>query len=121
MAKLNRVQLRKLRQKRARKKIHGTANRPRLAVFRSNEHIYAQIIDDENGRTLASASTIDRNLRSDLDEQGRQEQAKSVGIAIAERAKAHGVELVVFDRGGFPYHGRVKALAEGSREAGLIF
>lgn len=121
MAKLNRVQLRRLRQRRVRKKVHGTTERPRLAVFRSNEHIYAQIIDDEKGLTLVSASTIDRNLRSELSEKEPQEQAKSVGMAIAERAKEQGVERVVFDRGGFPYHGRIKALADGSREAGLIF
>lgn len=121
MAKLNRAQLRKVRHKRVRSKIHGSSNRPRLAVFRSNDHIYAQVIDDEKGHTLASASSVDRTLRAELEGKTRREQAKSVGVAVAERARDKGVEAVVFDRGGFPYHGRVKALADGSREGGLEF
>lgn len=121
MAKANRAQSRKFRHQRVRKKISGTPERPRLAVYRSNEHIYAQIIDDVNGTTVVSASTVDKNLRSDVDGKTPKEQAKAVGAAIAERAKASGVETVVFDRGGFPYHGRVKALADASREAGLNF
>lgn len=121
MAKANRSQARKFRHQRVRNKVSGTPERPRLAVFRSNEHIYAQVIDDVNGRTLAAASTIDKELRATMQGKDRQEQAKAIGVAVAERAKATGVETVVFDRGGFPYHGRVKALAEGSREGGLVF
>lgn len=121
MAKVNRAHSRKFRHQRVRKKISGTPERPRLAVFRSNEHIYAQVIDDVNGTTLASASTVDKNLRGDVAGKPPKEQAKAVGMAIAERAKASGIEAVVFDRGGFPYHGRIKALADGSREAGLKF
>ena len=121
MAKATRSQLRKGRHARVRKKISGTSERPRLNVFRSNGHIYAQIIDDVAGATLASASTVDKVLRGDLGPQSPQEQAKSVGLTLAERAKSKGIEQVVFDRGGYPYHGRVKALADGSREGGLVF
>lgn len=121
MAKLSRSKLRKRRHARVRKKLNGTGERPRLNVFRSNGHIYAQIIDDVAGNTIASASTVDKVLRGDLAGQSPQESAKSVGKALAERAKSQGVESVVFDRGGYPYHGRVKALAEGSREGGLVF
>jgi len=121
MAKESRSEGRKRRHARVRKKIAGTNERPRLNVFRSLEHIYAQVIDDEAGHTIASASTVDKTLRADLADKSPQEQAKLVGLAIAERAKAGGVEAVVFDRGGYPYHGRVKALADGSREGGLAF
>jgi len=121
MAKSTRAEARKRRHMRIRRKIYGTRERPRLNVFRSSEHIYAQLIDDNAGNTLASASTLDKALRDDLTEQGRIERAKSVGLALAERAKEQGIEHVVFDRGGYPYHGRVKALAEGSREGGLVF
>jgi large subunit ribosomal protein L18 len=92
-----------------------------LNVYRSVEHIYAQLIDDNAGITIASASTVDHELREQLLSMPKTEQAKAVGKAIAERAKAKGVEQVVFDRGGFPYHGRIKALADGSREGGLAF
>lgn len=112
---------RKRRQRRIRMKISGTAERPRLNVFRSLEHIYAQLIDDEAGKTLVSASTLDKGLRDELGKKNKREQAKAVGEAIAERAKDAGIETVVFDRGGFIYHGRVKALAEGAREGGLKF
>ncbi len=121
MAKVNRSQARLRRHKRVRRKISGTASRPRLNVFRSLHHIYAQVIDDEQGHTLASASTLDRGIRDDVVALDPQAQAKHVGKALAERAKAVGIEQVVFDRGGYPYHGRVKALAEGSREGGLVF
>ena len=121
MAKESRSVGRKRRHDRVRRKITGTNMRPRLNVFRSLEHIYAQIIDDEAGCTLVSASTVDKTLRTELADKSPQEQAKLVGVAIAERAKANGIEMVVFDRGGYPYHGRVKALAEGSREGGLAF
>jgi len=121
MAKASRSQLRKRRHVRVRKKVGGTAERPRLNVFRSNGHIYAQIIDDVEGKTLVSASTLDKAMRGDLSSQSPQDQAKSVGVALAERAKSKGIEQVIFDRGGYPYHGRIKALAEGSREGGLVF
>ena len=121
MANATRAEARAKRHARVRRKVHGTASRPRLNVTRSLEHIYAQVIDDEAGRTLVAASTIDTKLRSDLASLTKQEQAKAVGKAIAERAREKGIELVVFDRGGYPYHGRVKALAEASREGGLVF
>jgi large subunit ribosomal protein L18 len=105
------------RHRRVRKKIMGTAERPRLAVFRSNKHIYVQAIDDIAGRTVASASTMDASLRSGKG--ATVEAAKQVGKMIGERAKAAGVTSVVFDRGGFKYHGRVAAIADGAREAGL--
>ncbi len=112
---------RKRRHYRMRRKIFGTPERPRLNVFRSLEHIYVQVIDDSNGLTLASASTIDRDLAASMADKNKSEQARLVGEAIAERAKSAGVSQVVFDRGGFIYHGRVKALAEGAREGGLEF
>ena len=109
------------RHERVRLKVIGTAERPRLNVFRSLNHIYAQIIDDTRGHTLVSASTNDPALREQVKGMTKSEQAKVVGKAVAEQAKAAGVTLVVFDRGGYPYHGRVKALAESSREGGLEF
>ncbi|MFT7583690.1 MAG: large subunit ribosomal protein L18 [Cellvibrionaceae bacterium] len=112
---------RKRRHYRMRRNLVGTSERPRLNIFRSVEHIYAQVIDDETGTTLASASTIDKALSGDMSDKPRFEQAKAVGLAVAERAKAAGVLAVVFDRGGFRYHGRVKALADGAREGGLEF
>lgn len=112
---------RQRRHARVRTKISGTAQRPRLNVFRSLEHIYAQVIDDTSGRTLASASTIDRELRSQLEGKKKAEAAKLVGTLIAKRALQAGITTVVFDRGGYKYHGRVKALADGAREAGLEF
>lgn len=109
--------------KRIRKRVRGTAERPRLAVFRSLRHIYAQIIDDERGITLAAASTLDRALRADgrLRYGGNVAAAREVGKLIAARALEKGITRVVFDRGGYRYHGRVKALAEAAREAGLEF
>ena len=104
---------------RVRKKVAGTADRPRLAVFRSNRHISAQVIDDRTGRTLAAASTVETDLRSA--DTSNIEGAKKVGALVAERAKAAGVEKVVFDRGGSIYHGRVAALADAARNAGLEF
>jgi large subunit ribosomal protein L18 len=106
------------RHRRVRKKVQGTADRPRLAVHRSNKHISAQIIDDRSGRTLAAASTTEADLRSGA---GTATAASSVGEKLAERAKAAGVTSVVFDRGGFIYHGRVAALADGARKGGLEF
>ena len=105
------------RHARVRAKISGTAERPRLNVFRSSKHIYAQIIDDVTGTTLASASTMDKDFTSSG---GNIEAAKAVGNAVAKAALAKGITTVVFDRGGYIYHGRVKALAEGAREGGLV-
>ncbi len=112
---------RERRRRRVRTKISGTLERPRLNVFRSLEHIYAQVINDVDGRTLAAASSLDKELRSEMSGKTKKEQAGLVGKAVAERAKAVGVETIVFDRGGFLYHGRVKALADGARQGGLKF
>jgi large subunit ribosomal protein L18 len=109
------------RERRTRSKIHGTAARPRLSIFRSLTNIFAQVIDDEQGLTLASASTIDKELAKQLDGKNKSEAAKLVGELVAKRAVAAGVESVVFDRGGFRYQGRVAALADGARESGLKF
>ena len=109
------------RQKRVRKKIIGTKARPRLSVFRSLKHIYAQIIDDEAGNTLIAASTLSPELKDDLSTQGNISAAQQVGTLIARRAKEHQIESVVFDRGGNLYHGRIRALAEAAREEGLRF
>lgn len=117
MAQKNRADIRRGVHTRIRKKVSGTAERPRLAVFRSLNHIYAQVIDDVNGKTLASASTTEKDLKSKTG--GNVEAAQKVGKTIAERALAAGVESVVFDRGGYLYHGRVKALLDASRAAGL--
>jgi large subunit ribosomal protein L18 len=107
------------RKRRVRQRIFGVTTRPRLNVFRSKTHIYAQIIDDTTGRTLVAASTLDRTLRKSLETSKPVEAAKAVGYLLADRAKAAHVEAVVFDRGGRLYHGRIKALAEASRERGL--
>jgi large subunit ribosomal protein L18 len=104
---------------RVRKKISGTTVRPRLAVFRSNKHITAQVIDDTTGRTIAAASSVEKDLRSRLDHTGNKDASSAVGRLVAERAKAAGVTKVTFDRGGFLYHGRVAAVADAAREAGL--
>jgi len=112
---------RQRRHRRVRKRAVGTAERPRLNVFRSLKHIYAQVIDDDQGHTLVAASTLDPDLRGKLTSLTKAEQAKLVGELLAQRALARGVKRVVFDRGGYKYHGRVKALAEGSRQAGLEF
>ncbi len=106
---------------RIRKKISGSPERPRLAVYRSQSHIYAQLIDDEAGTTLAHASSLDKDLRAKDKRGATVDAAKAVGSLIATRAKEKGVETVVFDRGGFQYHGRIKALADAAREAGLKF
>ena len=107
------------RHHRVRKNVNGTPERPRLAVFRSNKHITAQVIDDLTGRTLAAASTVEKDLRSGAT--GNKDAAAAVGTLVAQRAKAAGVEKVVFDRGGFLYHGRVAAVADAARAAGLEF
>jgi large subunit ribosomal protein L18 len=112
---------RKRRHQRVRRKISGTAERPRLNVFRSLRHVYAQIINDEVGHTLVSASTSESDLKEQIEGLNKTAQARAVGKLLAERALAKGVTQVVFDRGGYQYHGRIKALAEGSREGGLEF
>jgi len=119
MAKKTRREARIRRHLRVRRKIHGTPERPRLSVFRSLGHIYAQVIDDEAGRTLVSASTVDQALRAQMKGLKKSEQARLVGKAVAERAREAGITTVVFDRGGYKYIGRVKALADGAREGGL--
>ena len=118
VSKVNKNAMRLHRHVRVRGKISGTPERPRLNVFRSNANIYAQIIDDVNGVTLVSANTLEKEFEGAT---GNIEAAKKVGTMVAERAKAKGIEEVVFDRGGYVYHGRVAALAEGAREAGLKF
>jgi large subunit ribosomal protein L18 len=112
---------RKRRHRRIRAKIFGTPDRPRLNVYRSLDHIYAQVIDDMAGHTLVSASTLENELASDLEGKTKKEQAAVVGKVVAERALDEGIREVVFDRGGYPYHGRVKAIAEAAREGGLKF
>jgi large subunit ribosomal protein L18 len=110
-----------LRHRRVRKAISGQAARPRLAVFRSLRHVYAQVIDDERGHTLAAASTRDPALAAELAGKTKRDQAAVVGRAVAERSRSAGIQTVVFDRGGYTYHGRVRVLAEAAREAGLSF
>jgi large subunit ribosomal protein L18 len=121
MAKVTSTLARQRRHTRVRKSVSGTAVRPRLNVFRSSSHIYAQVIDDLKGHTLAAASDLDVSLAAELKGKSKSERAVIVGKAVAERAKANGVDLVVFDRGGYKYHGRVQALANAAREAGLGF
>jgi large subunit ribosomal protein L18 len=115
----SRTEQRARRHRRVRKKVTGTTARPRLAVFRSNKHIYAQLIDDVTGRTVAAASTVEKDAR--VGATATVAAAKDVGTRLGERAKAAGIESVVFDRGGFQFHGRVAAVAEGARGAGLQF
>lgn len=114
---------RERRHARVRKKVAGTPERPRLNVYRSLEHIYAQVIDDTKGHTLVSASTLDKEVLKEIGKEGKPkvDEAKLVGKIVAERAKQAGITAVVFDRGGYRYHGRIKALADGAREGGLEF
>ena len=121
MAKKTRSEARIRRHARVRKFVSGSPERPRLAVFRSLAEIYAQVIDDEAGRTLVAASSLDRELRGSLDGKTKTEQARLVGELVGRRARDKGITEVVFDRGGFRYIGRVKSLADGAREAGLEF
>ena len=109
------------RHARVRRKVVGTSERPRLSVFRSLHHIYAQVIDDTQGVTLAAASSLEGELQSDRNGQKKSEVSKHVGALLAERARSNGIESVVFDRGGYKFHGRVKALADAAREGGLVF
>ncbi|MFQ5426259.1 MAG: 50S ribosomal protein L18 [Gaiellales bacterium] len=119
MSSLSKPQLRERRHRRTRRRVAGTAERPRLAVFRSNRGLFAQLIDDESGHTIAAASWL--ALREQGLSGSKIDQASAVGTLLAERARTEGVERVVFDRGGYLYHGRVKALAEAAREGGLEF
>lgn len=121
MSQKSRSDARVKRHLRVRSRITGTLERPRLNVFRSLSEIYAQVIDDEAGKTLASASSIDHELRDGLGGKNKTDQARQVGKLLAERAKAKGIQCIVFDRGGYRYLGRVKALADGVREGGLEF
>ena len=121
ISKKDKNQDRVIRHARVRKKVSGTAERPRLCVFRSTNHIYAQVIDDVKGHTLCSASTQDKEVASKIADATKTEASKLVGAAVAKRALALGIKQVVFDRGGYLYTGRVQALADGAREAGLEF
>lgn len=119
--KPSRQKIREKKHLKIRNRFSGTAERPRLAVYRSNNHIYAQVIDDEAGRTLAAASTVEKDIRSAVKNTDDKEAAAYVGDIIAKRAMEKGVKSVVFDRGGYIYHGKVEALANAAREAGLVF
>lgn len=121
ISKADKNRVRKKRHLRVRKRISGTAERPRLNVFRSGKHMYAQLIDDQKGVTLTSASTLDKELRGEVSNGGNVEAARKVGELVAKRAKEAGISTVIFDRGGYLYHGRIKALADAAREAGLEF
>lgn len=121
MAKLSRNDRRLKRHERVRKNVFGTPEKPRMCVFRSNANISVQIIDDVNGVTLASASSIDKDIKADIVNGGNKEAAAKVGKAVAEKAVAKGIKEVCFDRGGYLFHGRVKELADAAREAGLEF
>jgi len=120
-SEVDKKQARIKRHRRVRKRVYGTSERPRLSVYKSLNHIYAQIIDDVSGRTLVSASTLSPDVREKIKSGGNIESAKLVGEAIGKKALDKNISKVVFDRGGYPYHGRVKALAEAAREAGLEF
>ncbi|MBI4533087.1 MAG: 50S ribosomal protein L18 [Candidatus Melainabacteria bacterium] len=119
--KPNRKEARVRRHRRIRSIVSGTSDRPRLCVYRSNKHIYAQVIDDTKAHTLVAASTLDKELQGKVGKPWTKEGAASVGVLLAERAKALGVNAVVFDRGGNIYHGRIAAVAEAARQAGLSF
>ncbi|MBU1242394.1 50S ribosomal protein L18 [Myxococcota bacterium] len=121
MISKKKLNMRRIRQLRVRKHVKGLSERPRLAVFRSNSHIYVQVIDDVTGQTLASVSTLTPDVRDGMKGLKKKEQAKKIGMKIAEICKAKNIELVTFDRAGYLYHGRVAALAEGAREGGLNF
>jgi len=121
VSKRSRAELREKKHMRMRNRFSGTTQRPRLAVFRSNNHMYAQIIDDTVGNTLVAASTLEKEIKGELKKTNDVEAAAYLGKVIAERAKNKGISEVVFDRGGFLYHGKIKALAEAAREAGLVF
>ncbi len=119
--KESRAKIRVKKHKRIRNRFSGTPERPRLAVFRSNNHMYAQIIDDKAGNTLVAASTLEKDVKSELEKTNNVDAAAYIGTVIAKRALEKGITTVVFDRGGYLYHGKVAALAEAAREAGLVF
>ena len=121
VSKESRAEIREEKHRRIRNRISGTASRPRLAVYRSNKNMYAQIIDDETGATLVSANTLQKDVKESLEKTDDVEAAKAVGTAIAKRALEMGIKEVVFDRAGYIYHGKVQALADAAREAGLDF
>jgi large subunit ribosomal protein L18 len=121
MSKAESKGIRRIRHRRVRQKVTGTVSRPRLCVFRSLNHIRAQVIDDSVGRTLVSMSTLDSQVSDKTDAKGKSKKAEMVGTLLAERALDKGIKKVVFDRGGYKYHGRIKALAEAARKAGLEF
>ena len=121
VSKQSRSEIRRKKHYRLRNRFAGTAERPRLAVFRSNNHMYAQIIDDTVGKTLVSASTLDKEVKAELEKTNNVEAAAAVGTVVAKRALEKGIKTVVFDRGGFIYQGKVQALADAAREAGLEF
>lgn len=121
VSKQSRSEIRRKKHYRLRNRFAGTAERPRLAVFRSNNHMYAQIIDDTVGNTLVSASTLEKEIKAELNKTNDVEAAAYLGKVIAKRAMDKGISEVVFDRGGFLYHGKIEALAEAAREAGLVF
>ena len=121
VSKKSRAEMREKKHMRIRNRFSGTAERPRLAVFRSNNHMYAQIIDDTVGNTLVSASTLEKEIKAELNKTNDVEAAAYLGNVIAKRAMDKGISEVVFDRGGFLYHGKIEALAEAAREAGLVF
>ena len=119
--KESRQKVRVKKHSRLRNRLNGTADKPRLAVFRSNNHMYAQIIDDTVGNTLVAASTLEKEVKAELEKTNNVEAAKYLGTVIGKRAIEKGIKAVVFDRGGYIYHGKIKALAEAAREAGLVF
>ena len=121
VSKKSRAEMREKKHMRMRNRFSGTAERPRLAVFRSNNHMYAQIIDDTVGNTLVAASTLEKEIKAELKKTNDVDAAAYVGTVIAKRAIEKGIKEVVFDRGGFLYHGKIEALAEAAREAGLVF
>ena len=121
VSKESRTKIREKKHRRQRNRFSGTAERPRLAVFRSNNHMYAQIIDDTDGNTLVSASTLQKDVKAELEKTNNVEAAAYLGTVIAKKAIEKGITSVVFDRGGFIYHGKIKALADAAREAGLNF
>ena len=121
VSKESRTKIREKKHRRQRNRFSGTAERPRLAVFRSNNHMYAQIIDDTVGKTLVSASTLQKDVKAELEQTNTVAAAAYLGTVIGKKAVEAGIEEVVFDRGGFVYHGKVKALADAAREAGLKF
>ena len=121
ISKVSRAEVRSEKHRRLRRYLNGTAERPRMSVFRSNNHMYVQLIDDVNGRTLLAASTLDKDVKAELEKTNNKEAAAYLGTVIGKKAVEAGIKAVVFDRGGFIYHGKIQALADAAREAGLEF